>query len=307
MTEARAEIQRQPPRPGAPRGLGPALTLGSAAAFAMNTPVAALVYADGGNPVTLIAARTGAATLLAVVLLIAWRRLPRLPRKAWLGIAGVTLSLYVQGMGYLGSVAFIPVGLAAVIFFTWPIMVALADPFVGGPRLRPLDGAAFLIAFAGLALAIGPSLETLDWRGIVLALVGAGGLTVFLLLSRKSLESVPTMTVSLYANLGTVLLCVATAPLLFGGLALPEGGGGRLALLAVCGFYTLALLLQFAALKTAKAPTLAILYNLEPVISILVAAALLGEVLTVDQYIGGGLVIAGLLLYSRPKRAAERA
>ncbi len=113
----------------------------------------------------------------------------------------------------------------------------------------------------------------------------------------------PATTISLTANLGTVVLCVATAPLLFGGLALPGGSEGRLALTAVCGFYTLALLLQFAALRIASAPAVAILFNLEPVISILVAAALLGEVLSVDQYAGGALVVAGLLLYSRPKRA----
>lgn len=289
-----------------PKSLGLAATLGSAIGFAMNTPIAALVYADGGNAATLMAARTGSAGLLALLFLLVARRLPRVPRGAWLGIVCVTLSLYLQGIGYLGSVAYIPVGLAAVIFFTWPIMVALADPFLGGPKLRPLDGLAFLIAFGGLALAIGPSIETLDPRGIALALLGAVGLASFLLFSRKALRSVPSMTVSFHANFGTVILCAITAPILFDGLSFPGGERGQLAMLAVCGFYTLALVLQFAALKLAAAPTIAILFNLEPVISILVAGWLLGEVLTADQYLGGALVVAGLLLYSRPGRRRAR-
>lgn len=284
------------------RNLGIALTLGSAAGFAMNTPIAPLVYADGGNAAALMAARTGAAGVLALLLLLAARRLPRVPRAAWPGLIGVTLSLFLQGIGYLGSVAYIPVGLAAVIFFTWPIMVALIDPLLGGPRLRALDALAFLIAFAGLALAIGPSLETLDPRGIALALLGAVGLAAFLLFSRKALESVSSLTVSLHANLGTVLLCVVTAPVLFDGLDFPATVNGRWAMLAVCGFYTLALALQFAALKLASAPTIAILFNLEPVLSILAAAWLLGEILSPDQYLGGALVVAGLLLYSRSGR-----
>ncbi|MEQ8603977.1 MAG: DMT family transporter [Marivibrio sp.] len=291
--------------PAPARALGPAVVLGSAAGFAMNTPIAPLVYADGGNAATLMVARTGAAGLLALLVLIAARRLPRIPRAAWPALACATVSLAAQGLGYLGSVAFIPVGLAAVIFFTWPIMIALIDPLLGGPKLRRLDGLAFLVAFAGLALAIGPSLETLDPRGIALALLGAVGLASFLLFSRHALTSVPTMTVSLTANFGAVAICALAAPMLFGGLSFPGGETGRLAMAAVCGFYTLALLLQFTALKIASAPTIAILFNLEPVISILVAAALLGEVLSTDQYVGGALVVAGLLLYSRPgKRAA---
>ena len=287
--------------------LGPAVVLGSAAGFAMNTPIAAFVYADGGNAATVIAARAGAAGLLALFFLIAARRAPRVPKTAWPALACATVALAAQGLGYLGSVAFIPVGLAAVIFFTWPIMIALIDPLLGGPKLKPLDGLAFLIAFAGLALAIGPSLESLDPRGIALALLGAVGLAAFLLFSRKALADTPSMTVTLIANFGAVALCLLAAPIFFNGVAFPVGETGRLAMAAVCGFYTLALLLQFTALKIASAPTIAILFNLEPVISILVAAALLGEVLTTDQYIGGALVVAGLILYSRPgKRATPR-
>lgn len=293
-----------PPVPRGPtQGLGAALTLGSAAGFAMNTPIAPFVYADGGNPATLMVARTAAAALLALLFLMAARRLPRIPRSAWPALVGVTLSLALQGIGYLGSVAYIPVGLAAVLFFTWPLMVALVDPMLGGPKLKPLDALAFLIAFGGLALAIGPSLETLDPRGVALALLGAVGLAAFILFSRRALQDVPAMTVSLTANLGAVLLGAALAPVLFGGLDFPGGDAGRLAMAAVCGFYTLALLLQFAALKLASAPMIAILFNLEPVISILVAAALLGELLTTDQYLGGALVVGGLLLYSRPGKA----
>jgi drug/metabolite transporter (DMT)-like permease len=288
------------------RPLGIAFTLGSAVGFAMNTPIAPLVYAGGGNAATLMGARAFAAGLLAVMFIIAARRLPHLPRSAWAGMACVSISLAVQGLGYLGSVAFIPVGLAAVIFFTWPLMVAMVDPLLGGPRIRPLDGVAFLIAFGGLALAIGPSLDSLDPRGIALALLGAVGLASFLLFSRKSLQSVPTMTVSLYANFGALGLCVIAAPVFFAGLDFPSDTTGRWAMLAVCGFYTGALVLQFAALKLASPPTIAILFNLEPVVSILFAAWLLGELLTPDQYIGGALVVAGLLLYSRPGKTARQ-
>ncbi|MEC8845553.1 MAG: DMT family transporter, partial [Pseudomonadota bacterium] len=46
----------------------------------------------------------------------------------------------------------------------------------------------------------------------------------------------------------------------------------------------------------------ALLFNLEPVLSILLAAAFLGEVLTPTHYLGGLLAIGAVALGGRPSR-----
>jgi drug/metabolite transporter (DMT)-like permease len=43
-------------------------------------------------------------------------------------------------------------------------------------------------------------------------------------------------------------------------------------------------------------------FNLEPVVTTLIAAVALGERLTPNQYIGGGLVLAALAAASLPER-----
>ena len=79
-------------------------------------------------------------------------------------------------LGYQGSVAFIPVSLAALVFYTFPLLVGAV---CGRGRTRSHDrrqGAALLAAFLGLALALGPEFGALDWRGIALALLAAVGM-----------------------------------------------------------------------------------------------------------------------------------
>ena len=69
------------------------------------------------------------------------------------------LATALVGRLYLSSVAFIPVTVAVVVFYTFPILIVLASPFVEGTRLTPpLLGIAAL-ALAGVVLVVGPAFE----------------------------------------------------------------------------------------------------------------------------------------------------
>lgn len=290
-------------RAGATGALGTGLTLLSASLFALNTPTArGFVYAEGGEPITLLMARTGTMAVVALLFFLLVRRAPHVPKGSRLGILFLTATLFIQGVGYLGSVAFIPVGLAAILFFTWPLMVAVANPLIGGARPTPLAFTAFALAFGGLALAVGPSVNSLDWRGIALVMMGALGLTAYLLAARHMLgRDVSEMTVAFYSNLGVVLACAATLPF-FADAGLPTTQTGMIGVGAVCAFYVGAFLSQLLALKITDAATVAILFNLEPLISIAFGALVLYEVLSPNQYAGGALVLGALFLYSLTQR-----
>ena len=47
------------------------------------------------------------------------------------------LSTAFVGLCYLSSVAFIPVTVAAVVFYAFPSLIVLASPLVDGTRLTP--------------------------------------------------------------------------------------------------------------------------------------------------------------------------
>ena len=91
---------------------------------------------------------------------------------------------------------------------------------------------------------------------------------------------------------------------------LPGGTGTPTAFLFLCGaaaVYVIAYLLQMLSLRFAPASKVAPFYNLEPIVTMLVAVLLLGERLSVAQYAGGGLVLVALglanVLASRDSKA----
>jgi drug/metabolite transporter (DMT)-like permease len=226
------------------------------------------------------------------------RRSFALPRSAWPAVVALAIALAAMTLGYVTSVAFIPVGLAALLFYTYPLMVAAIAPRLEGRPLGRAMQATFLLAFLGLGLAIGPSFQQLDWRGIALALAGAAGATGIFLASRKLVQSTPVLTAAFYSNLigAGLLLAAMTA---FGELLLPRASSGWWALAAAGGFYILAVATQLLALRFLEAARAAVIFNLEPLVSIAFAALLLGERLTLLQSLGVLLTIAALLAAAR--------
>ena len=53
--------------------------------------------------------------------------------------------------------AFIPVAVAVVVFYTFPILIVLASPFVDGTRLTPALLGLVALALVGVVLVVGPA------------------------------------------------------------------------------------------------------------------------------------------------------
>jgi drug/metabolite transporter (DMT)-like permease len=94
------------------------------------------------------------------------------------------------------------------------------------------------------------------------------------------------------AGLGIVCALAAAAP-------------GYGFLMGLAGHYTAAYLVQMLSLRFAPASTVVAFFNLEPVVAARVAVLLPGERLAVDQYAGGGTVMAALLGSSLIKDKTE--
>lgn len=283
--------------------LGAALALAAACAFGAITTLAALSYTQGATPATVVTLRFTLGTLAFAALCLAWRRpllLPRGERTAgWL----TGLFWFLASAGYLGSVDFIPVSLAALIFFTFPILTALGEAALERRRPRPAELALLLLAFAGLALSIGPSFRSLDPRGLALVAGGAACAAGLFLSMRSVVVRHDPITVLVALNLSASLLS-GLALLTVGGWALPrlEGAGawtGWTALSVATLAYFLAIFLQSGSVRHAGPSRSALFFNLEPVVSILAAALLLGERLSLQQAAGAALVLAALLLAGR--------
>ena len=288
--------------------MGLLLTLGSAGLFGMNTVYARLASFSGIGGTSLVLYR--AVLMLALVGAVAalWRLSLAVPReeRAALLVAGCATS--VLGSAYLSSVAFVPVTVAVVVFYTFPVLIVLASPFVtGAPLTKGLLGIAGL-ALLGVVLVVGPASGGLDMRGLGLAFAASVATAIqFFAISRAPRTGLVAKALWVHC---LVLPATALLALGFGTLNTPEETWrAPLAVALSIGGYIVGFALQLAALSRSSPIVAGIAFCAEPVVSALGSAAILGETLSGVQWLGGlaviGAIVANALREGRRPAAAS--
>lgn len=287
--------------PAAPARLGIALALFSAVGYGTMITATRLAYDAGSNPLTLIVARAAVPGAILALIMLARRQSFALAPGAFRPVAGVALSQLGITIGYLGAVAYIPVSLAALVFYAYPVLVAGLLPLLGRGRVHWTAALAFLAAFAGLGLTLAPSFTTLDPLGLALAFCATLSGTLLVLAADRLPPGQDMLAVGLYMNL-TALAAVGPYTLLTGGLAAPAHAGGWGAMAYVCLGFFLAFLAMIGAVRHAGPLRTALVFNVEPLVAIASAVLLLGERLGAGQALGVGLVIAAVVVATLAER-----
>ncbi len=277
-----------------PRPLfGGALIITGAIAYGINIPAARVAGLGGVNGSNLAAQRS----LLFAILLAAAITLMGKSFRIQFGesrrIVLLGLCAGLVAICYLSSLTYVPVAMAVTVFYTFPLILLLAAPFTGGGRITGWRMVAFAIAFTGIVIAVGPSLEGLDWRGLVLAFIAAfASAAMFLLASTLKQDRI-----ILLFWIQVAACCVLVPAAVLTGLpSLETINGVWLAVaLSAAGFY-IGFICQFTAAPHLKPATIGLLFLIEPVVAIISAAVFLGEMLKPLQYAGVALVIAGLAI-----------
>jgi drug/metabolite transporter (DMT)-like permease len=274
---------------------GLAFALSSAALYGININYARLASFEGVSGTAMVVYRVLLMLALAAAAALAWRLPVAVPRQERATIGWLGLATAFVGIFYLSAVAFIPVAVAVVIFYTFPVLIVLASPFVEGTRLTaPLLGIVAL-ALAGVALVVGPAADALDWRGVALAL-GASVATAaqFFAAARARRTGVVAKTFWIHLLVLPTAILVGAAS---GSLAPPSALAlAPFAVAMTIGGYVLGFVLQFLALARIPAVVGGIAYCAEPVVATLSAVIVLDEPLSAVQLCGGALVIAAIVL-----------
>ena len=294
------------PDPQSRIGFGLVLALVAANVFGFVTPLARYSYEFGANPVTAALFRVAFGAIGATIMMVILRRSLRIPKAGILPTLGVTVTLAAAALCYLSAVAFIPVSLGVLIFYTYPLMIAAFTTLFQRAPLGALRAIAFVVAFAGLAIAFGPSFDVIDGLGVLLAFAAAVFLAALFIFSAQALRHVGITTITFYSNVGAIPIIVGGVFLL-GGLALPTADAGWIGLVGSSLCYAVGIFLHFAAIGFAGPARTAMIFNLEPIVAVILAATLLGESLTPVQYAGGALVIGALVLATLAERRDSQA
>ena len=274
--------------------LGSIIATCSAITFGVVTTLGRLAYDGGSNPLTVVLLRLVTFVVIVGALLWLLRRPCHLTRRALLGTLWMAVTLAMVSLGYLGSVAFIPVSLAALILYSFPLLVGVIAAAAGRERMTIAKAAALLTAFIGLGLALGPSIESLDWRGVACAMVAALGMALTVTFGGEVMRAEDTLVMNFYTNLW-LLIGLAAYMAAAGGFLLPSTGLGVIGAAGVCVTYVGGLVSLFVALRMISPVRLAALFNIDPLVSVIAAWLLLGERLGPMQLIGAALVLGSIV------------
>jgi drug/metabolite transporter (DMT)-like permease len=221
------------------------------------------------------------------------------------GVAGVQF-LYFAGVSRL------PVGIAMVLEFMSPVLVALWVRFVRGtvlPRTMWLGTALALVGLAAMAqIWQGLTLDTIGLlAGIGTALCAAS----YFLLGEHAVRTRHPLTMTTWGMLiGAVVLTVVSPPWeLPTDILLKQTSLGPvwILLVAIAIFATvLPYTIGMTALRHLPSNVASVLGVAEPLIATVAAWALLNETLGVVQIIGGIAILTGAFIAQRASQASEQ-
>lgn len=266
------------------------------AVFFGSAPTFARLAFDGGTgALTLQLARFGLAGVgLSVLLALTGRPMVIRPRHLPLLAALVVLSGGAS-YGYMTSVRSIPVPVASLVFFTFPLMVGPLAHLLGDERLTGRRVLALGVGFGGIALLLEGGMGHADPLGLALAFGGGTCVAVSFQVSRRLTVDIPPLLLTAAVAGACALFCAALIALQ-GGLEPPSGTRGWVGVAGNAIAYTVGLSCLFAAIKNLGTVRAAVAVNLEPVVSVVLAGVVLGDALTGVQLTGALVVLGGIVL-----------
>src|SRR5215207_7789399 len=291
------------------RSSGTLLCLGSGAAFGAMAIFGKLAYGEGATVGTLLAVRFVLAAALFWVLVLVGGAAHEVRalrgRDIGAGLALGACGYALQAACYFAALERIDASLLSLLLYTFPAIVAVAAVALGRERIDGRRIAALALASGGLALVVaGAGAGAIDPLGAALGRGAAVVYSAYILVSDGIVGRVRPRVLSALVCTGAAVPLTAVSALL-GELRpgeLTAAGWGWLSCLAAVSTVA-SISLFFAGLRRVGPTTASILATVEPLVTVLLAFLVFGEVLGAVQLVGSALVLAAVLaLHARPRR-----
>ncbi|HWN48295.1 MAG TPA: DMT family transporter [Xanthobacteraceae bacterium] len=274
--------------------LGPVLT--AAVMFTISDVFGKLALEGGTDVLSLLSFRS----ILGIGLVYVWLRLGE-PAAAlsrnekWISLAlGVLLTANLFSL--FKAIELIPVSIAILTYFIYPLLTGIVGAMTGVDRLTITGAATALVAFFGLALIIGANPAGLAVMGLLAAVGGAVCRAGMLLITRATLKGADARLVTWYTLWSSTLVFVALSILTWN-WQWPHGASGWVAFLGIGFTTTAAILTLYVSTQRIGPFRTALFMNLEPFMTAVLSAAVLGDRMTPLQMLGGVAMIMALCFF----------
>jgi len=280
----------------------------SAAGFGV-TPIFALYsYESGVTVSTLLFLRFSFASLLlflyAFCKIKTWT-ITKSEITAMFLLGGILFT--VQSAFYFLSVQYIPVSLAVLLVYLYPILVSILSFFINREPISPAMLASIAISLLGMSFVLGSPSGKVDITGVLLAVGAAIVYAFFVVVGNRVTRQIPSIITSAF-----ITLSAACSFFIWGmasdSLHFDFQSSGWWSILGVVVFSTvLSMLTLFAGMNITGPTKASILSMVEPLITILLSVFLLDEKMSVTQMIGGGIILGGALIVVLSRERLDRA
>ncbi|MHB8985362.1 MAG: DMT family transporter [Eubacteriales bacterium] len=280
----------------------------SAVAYGCVTSFVKVALSYGSNIVTIGSIRFLLASAILWLLLVA----QKMPARVG---AGSFVALMLAGaLGFAGTsatyflaVETIPISLAVLFVYIYPILVTLGSALIEKERPGLQKIAAMLVAFIGLAVLLNVSVQGAGTKGVLFSLASAFIYTVYIIFTSRLVKGIEPLVAATY-------VCTAAA---FSFTAYGLSSGSLIidlpprAWLIICIFALFATVLPmflfFKGMKLIGPSSTAIVSNIEPVATVILGIVIFSERFSAYQFLGAILVSGGiaLLQYNRPGLAKQ--
>lgn len=270
--------------------LGSGFALFSAITFALNMVLARVSYDYGANIHALNLSRAVFFLIvLGIVILVKNKPIFLSETSRWLSVA-MGLLLCTEMYVLLAAIQTIPVALAVLIFYTYPLLLAVYGWSTATEKFSISSSMLLLAGFGGLVFVLINSPIELNPYGIGFSLIAALVMGAMLTISEINLRSNDRIVVLFY-TLSTVVICISLFAVVLVNVYWPIGTVGWLAFIGSCLFYVTATFTLFSAVESIGPLRTAIIDNTSPVWAILFGYLLLEQVLTTKQLFGAVIVV----------------
>lgn len=213
----------------------------------------------------------------------------------WLMGLGVVYSL--ASFSALFALSRLPSSLYVIIVYVYPSFVVLFS-LVTGRSVPRLYWLGLPLTFLGLILTTYQfgGILMVDWIGLLITLVNALAMAAYLILSEKVFLTITDRLLGTNWMLtGAMLVGLLVIPLMK--ISTPDTSNGWVLLLSFGIFGTfMPIWAMNIGLQLIGAARGSIIITLQPVLAVLFSTIFLGDSLTLQQWIGGLLVISAIVL-----------
>lgn len=288
------------------RTIGLALVVAAAACFGTLGIFGKLAIGVGLSTGTLLVWRFVFATAALWALLWAGRRSVRLSRRT--AAIEIGLGVVYAGMSvtYFESLAWLSAGIAAIVLFTYPVQVTVAAAIARTEPFTAAKAVGLCSSLAGIWLVVTGGAVEIAAIGLGLVAVSSVCYTVYTMGTRAMVATIDPLVHSGYAFVGVTGTLVGYAAAT-GSIGVPTAVDSWAVILGITAIGTVAPIVLFTeGLVRIDAGSASIASTSEPLTTVLLGIALLGERITGQIALGAILICVAVAVTAPPVEAAVR-